>query len=199
MAEILRVTINWTGFVGAPGYTNLYFRDFTAGAVDQAMADGAVAKTDVWVNAWLSSLPTTVTIGVDPTVEVIEETNGELQGFFTTVPEAPSIATAIGAYSAASGACVNWYTNGVRNGRRIRGRSFMVPLGGAGLQSDGTIDQTKLTALRTATNTFISATGSGDLGVWSRPTPGEPDGGVWYVVTSATIPDKVAVLRSRRD
>jgi hypothetical protein len=205
-----RVTINWTGFLGAPGYTNLYFRDFTgSGEPDQAVADGAVAKVHTWIQAWDDGLPNTVTLTVDPSVEVIEETTGEMTGFFTTVPGSPNVGGSIGPYSAASGACVNWYTNGIRNGRRIRGRAFMVPIGSNGMENNGTLNGTALTSWRTATAVLIDGTGTGDLGVWARPTPilnpdGTPTGehnpdGEWSVVTSYSIPDKAAVLRSRRD
>ena len=75
----------------------------------------------------------------------------------------------------------------------------MVPLGGNGLDVSGTLDNTRLTAWRTATTALIAAAGVGDLGVWGRPTaPGATDG-VWAVVKSFTIPDKAAILTSRRD
>lgn len=199
MTEMLRVTVNWTGFNGAPGYTNLHFRDFTEGPVDQAMADGSVAKVDSWIANWQSSLPSTVKFQVNPQVQRIEDTTGDLVGFFNTTPAAQRTGTGTGSYSAASGMCFNWYTNGVRNGRRIRGRTFVVPVAGNALGPDGTLDDTKVTGLRTATASLLSATGSGDFGVWSRPSgPGATDG-AWWLTTSFTLPDKVAVLRSRRD
>lgn len=200
MAGMARVTVNWTGFVGAPGYTNLYFRDFDGGgAITQEIANGAVAKTDVWLDTWVASLPSSVSILVDPTVEVIEETTGALTGFFTTSPDTARTGASTGAYSAVAGACVNWYTDNVRNGRRMRGRSFIVPLGSAGLATNGTLDDAKLVTWRTATATFIDGVGVGDLGVWGRPSaPGATDG-VWSVVKSFSIPDKTAYLSSRRD
>ena len=210
MAGMARVTIDWTGFLGAPGYTNFYFRDFQgAGEIDQAIADGAVAKVHTWIQAWDDGLPNTVTLTIDPSVEVIEETTGELIGFFTTVPGSPNVGGSTAPYSAASGACVNWYTDGVRNGRRVRGRTFMVPIGSNGMENNGTLNGTALNGWRTASATLIAGAGVGDLGVWARPTPildvdGNPTGehnpdGIWYAVTSYTIPDKAAVLRSRRD
>lgn len=199
MAEILRVKINWTGFVGGPGYTNLYFRDFTEGATDQAMADGAVAKTKTFLTSVQNYLPTAVITGVDPTVDRLEETTGELQGFFTTSPGAAVAGGQAGVYSAASGACISWGTNGVRNGRRIRGRTFIVPLGGSQYGSDGTLSDTMVTALRNAATALRAETGAGDLGIWARPTaPGAADG-VWYFATTSNVKDKVAILRSRRD
>lgn len=199
MAQILKCTINWTGFNGAPGYTNLFFRDFTEGPVDQAMADGAATKADTWLGAWDDYLPASVAVQVSPTMEAIEETTGELQSYFTVAAKPLRQGAGTGAYSAASGAVVNWYTNGIRNGRRIRGRTFMVPIAGNGLDTAGTLNDTARAAWTTATTALTSATGSGDLGVWSRPSaPGAADG-VWYFVSAFTIPDKVAVLRSRRD
>jgi hypothetical protein len=200
MTQMAKVTINWTGFSGAPGYTNLYFRDFTEnGQIDQAIASGAAAKVDNWIGGFQSRLPTTVTVQTDATVEAIEDTTGELQGFFNVTPAAARVGTGTGNYSAASGAVVNWYTAGVVRGRRLRGRTFLVPLAGSALDTNGTINNTELTALRTNTTTFINETGAGDLGVWSRPSaPGAADG-TWFAVNSFTIPDKVAVLRSRRD
>ena len=199
MAEIIRVKIDWTGFIGAPGYTNLYFRDFTEGAVDQSMADGAVVKTDIWLDAYASSINNTVSYVINPTVDILEETTGELQGFMTVAPDTARVGSQTAAYSAVSGGCINWYTNGVRNGRRVRGRTFMVPLAANAYATDGTLDATKLTTFRAANLALISPTGSGDLGVWSRPSGPEATDGAWYFATATTMADKAAVLRSRRD
>jgi hypothetical protein len=199
MVEMARVTVNWTGFNGAPGYTNLYFRDFETNGIDQAIADGAAAKVDTWLGAWDDFLPPSVAVQVDPTVEVIEATNGALLRFITVPAKPLRQGAGTGSYSAASGAVVNWYTDGVRNGRRIRGRSFMVPLAGNALATDGTLSDTALTTWRTATTTLISATGAGDMGVWARPSAPAATDGSWTAASAFTIPDKAAVLRSRRD
>jgi hypothetical protein len=199
MADLARVTINWTGFVGAPGFTNLYFRNATPGIIDQAVVDAAVLRVDNWIGGFQSRLPTTVTCQTDSTVEVIDDTTGELQEFVNATVAAARVGTGTGNYSAAAGAVCNWYTNTVRNGRRIRGRSFLVPLAGSALGPDGSLDNTNLTGLRTNTATFVTQTGAARLVVWGRPTaPGASDG-VSAEVVSFTIPDKTAVLTSRRD
>lgn len=199
MAQIGRLKINWTGFIGAPGFTNLYFRDFTPGDLDQAMAEGFMAKTDAWLDAWVPSIPSVVSILVDPTVDVLDEETGALQDFMTIAPDTTRFGSGAGAFAAPAGACVNWSTNGVRNGRRVRGRTFMVPLVGLATESNGTLATAHLTTLRAATTTFISPTGTGDLGIWSRPTVADPSGGIWHAVSSFNLPDKIAVLTSRRD
>lgn len=198
--DMLRVKVNWTGFVGGPGYTNLYFDDPAGGFHTQEAADAVVAATDIWLDAWASSIPVGTSILVDPTVESVHDTSGDMYAFWSTVPDGVRAGASAGGYSAAAGACVNWYTNGIRNGRRIRGRTFMVPLGGSALDATGTIDNTKLGIVRTATETFLGPViGAVQLGVWSRPSlPGVEDG-EWHATTAYTIPDKTAVLTSRRD
>lgn len=200
MVEIAKVTINWTGFAGAPGYTNLYWRDFETSGLDQAIIDGAVTKTDTWISSVQSRVPTSVRLRVNRQVEIIESTTGQLTRFMqATADTTERVGTGTGAYSAASGLVVNWYTDGVVRGRRVRGRTFIVPLAGNALDTDGSIAAAALTGMATATTTLISNTGVGDLGVWSRPSaPGATDG-QWFSTTSFTIPDKAAVLRSRRD
>lgn len=199
MAQIIQAKINWTGFVGAPGYTNLFFRDFSGGTVDQAMADGAVSKIAAFVTAVKPYLPSNVSLGIDTTFNVLEETTGELQGFLNGGSNTPNPGTGTGTYSAASGACITWTTTGVRNGRRIRGRTFLVPLVGTAYDSDGTLAPGARTALVNAATALSSPTGAGDLGVWARPTaPGATDG-IWTVVSASSVRDKVAILTSRRD
>lgn len=199
MPEILRVKINWTGFVGAPGYTNLYFSEFVSEGYTQAHADGAVAKAVSFVNGIKTYLPNVVTIGVDPTVEIVQADTGQLVGFFTTAPAAPSAGTASGTYSAASGVCFSWGTNGVRNGRRVRGRTFVVPVAGAYYDLDGTINNTAATSLRATGAALLATGGVTDFGIWSRPSSKGATDGVWHAAETATLKDKVAVLRSRRD
>lgn len=197
---MIRVKINWTGFVGGPGYTNLYFDDPGESFPTQAEFDGVVAIVDTWLDNWQASIPQAVNFLVDPTVELVHASSGEMYGFGSTSPDTARTGADVGKYSAAAGAVCNWYTNGIRNGRRIRGRTFMVPLGSGAMDTSGTIDNTRLTTLRAATATFIdAASNSYELGVWSRPSAPGVEDGEWHPVTAFTIPDMTAVLTSRRD
>lgn len=200
VTELIKVTVNWTGFSGAPGFTNLYFRDFSEGPVTQAMVDGSLNRADLFFSSVQTRVPNTVSLQVQNTVQIIEATNGELLRFMTGPAKTVRVGSGTGSYSAASGAVVNWQTDGVRNGRRIRGRTFLVPVAGSVLSANGTLDDTHRTSLTTAGLTLYQASADqGVLGVWARPTaPGATDG-EWSAVTSHNVPDKVAVLRSRRD
>jgi hypothetical protein len=198
---MLRVKSKWTGFNGAPGYTNFYFRDFSAGnEPTQAQADGAVARTSTfWANV-KSRFPTNVTVQVQGDVEVVEETTGEMKSVFSVTPPVAHVGSATSSiYSGPVGAVINWRTDGVRNGRRVRGRTFLVPIANENFAVDGTLDNTKQASILSAAVALADSTGTPDLGVWARPTsPGATDG-AWWLVKAATVPDMAAVLRSRRD
>lgn len=200
MGRIIRVKINWTGFVGSPGYTNLHFEPTNeADPWSQPMVDAAVAKVQAWLVAQRPYLPAVVTTGIDPQIAELDEQSGRIEAFWTVVPAASAPGTFNGNYSAASGYCISWSTGGVWNGRRIRGRTFVVPLGSNALATDGTIDTGALVDFRARAVTLTSPDNNTRLVVWRRPTNEViPDGGA-YAVTGSTVRDKVAMLTSRRD
>lgn len=191
---ISRVTALWTGFNGAPGYTNFFF----ATAADASVADSLTAAVRTFFGDLTSMLPDSVTINVSGEVALIDEGSGVLESYVNANAEPTSVTGAQpGAFSAPSGAVVNWNTDTVNRGRRVRGRTFLVPLSNAVYQSDGTISNSYLPDLREAAATLMTNTVGTPLVVWSRPRDGS--GGVSAIVTSAGVPDMAAVLRSRRD
>lgn len=204
MVQMLRVRSEWSGFSGAPGFTNFFFRDFTAGTpggddFDTAAAQAATAKTFQFWDGIQNLLPTVVRIDVDSQVDVIESTSGDLVNSFSPLPEAPVAGDAAGPYSGASGAVINWRTAGIRNSRRIRGRTFIVPLSNGAYGSDGQLTPATRGTLQTAANALASSNGFPDLGVFARPSSSTVEDGDWSVVTSASVPALAAILRSRRD
>lgn len=209
MAPILRVKARWSGFTGSPGYSNFYFRDFADGAFTDTVADAAGDRVESFFLAIQNLFPTAVKITVQSDAEVIEETTGDITQILSTGTRAAVSGTAAAAaYSGASGCVVTWRTNGVVAGRRVRGRTFLVPTANVAYDLDGTLQNSTVTTLQTAANALINQTGTPDLGVWARPHKARtsPTGeaiparqGIWHVATSATIPDKVAILKSRRD
>lgn len=207
--EIAKVVINWTGFAGAPGFTNLYFNDFTEGTITQAIVTGARTRCDALLMAILPAFPNTVSATVDSTVEIIDVASGDLIRIMSGPAFTIRVGSGTGSYSAASGAVVNWTTGGIVQSRRVRGRMFLVPLAGSSYATNGTILETMRGTLNTAINAFLApGSNQGLVGVYSRKSKqhlnkkGETvpaHDGAWFPVQSFSIPDKVAVLRSRRD
>lgn len=99
------------------------------------------------------------------------------------------------AYPAGVGACINWMTDGIVNGRRVRGRTFVVPLDGTRYDTDGTIEPTALSILRTAASDLLTACGEHFV-IYHRPVDGA--GGSAHAVTDYSVADRVSTLRSRR-
>lgn len=192
--DILRITARWTGFTGAPGYSNFFFAG-GGGLISDAQQ---VANRVISAFSDLSSiLPEDVRITLEPEAAVIDSDTGVATSFEQIDTAADAEGIAPGSYSAASGAVVNWRTNDVRFGRRIRGRTFIVPLSSIAYADDGTLGNSALGALRNFADTMIGGDLDSEFGVWSRPRDG--GGGVFATATSYSVPDMAAVLRSRRD
>ena len=93
------------------------------------------------------------------------------------------------------GARVEWITGVVFNGRRVRGRTFLVPLAKSRFEGPGMLTSGCVSVLQAAASALVSAT---DLRIWSRPSgaPGALGGSA--LVSAAVVPDQVSWLRSRR-
>ena len=189
---IYRATATWTGFVGAPGYTS-WFAD------DSGTPANLITGLKGFFDAMTPWLPTDVTVSVPDTYDELDETTGTLIAS-GTAPIAPGefVGERTEVYSAPAGACVTWVTDDVVAGRRVRGRTFIVPLSSYATALDGSLGATALTDIRTAASDAITAMG-GAFCVWHRPTTAAPASGSAHPITSFNVRDRVAVLRSRRD
>ena len=212
--NILKVKLAWTGFQGGPGVSNFYFGDFTdqpAWIPTQAMVDAAAVAVTTFATALQDYIAPTVRLQVQQDCDLIQDSDASIQGSFTAAAQGvkPSTAQSGSAYSAASGAVIDWKTAEVRNRRRIQGRTFLVPLAQTAYESDGTIAGGALNAFGTAAAALVNGTGYPDFGVWSRPRKAKgPDGkptgpvlpnGQFAIATAVKVPDMSAVLRSRRN
>lgn len=196
--DIYRVTARWTGFTGAPGYSAFHFASgFLDGGLLGDEAELLANRVADAFEALAPSLPSNVRINIDPEVPIIDSDTGMIQSFNTIEPPSQISGDGTGGYAGPTGAVVTWRTDDVRGGRRIRGRTFLVPLTSQRYENDGTLTISALNDLRAFADAMIGNALEGDFGVWSRPVGGS--GGVFASVTNATIPDMAAVLRTRRD
>ena len=154
MPQLWRVVSEWTGGRIGTGYTNMFFA--TGVSTQQAAADAVRA---FWSKAYSvgAGLPVGVQIQVRGVVDTVEETNGELTGSDAITTPAVLAGSDSTRYAAVAGACVTWRTGDFVGGRRVRGRTFLVPVGGQMLQADGTLDTTFLGFINTAASDLIAA------------------------------------------
>ena len=192
----------WSGAPGLPGYTNFHFFGVTE---TPAEADALAVRMRAFflqINGFMSNA---VTVSIRPIFENVNEVDGRLQSEVTaTTVGAPVAGNYGGTLSAAAGAVVNWNTSTIQFGRRVRGRTFLVPMGGGLFAADGTLETTSRNTLQDAAAGLALA--APVMVVWSRPReaavgpPAEPARlGTVNLVTGVTVPDLAAVLRSRRD
>ena len=181
-----RVKVQWTGWPGAPGVSTFY--------VSTTITDLAPLRT-FFAALSASYLPSGLTLAFPSTGDVIDEATGLITGAWSGPAAADVVGGAAGSYPGNAGAVVSWRTTLLVAGRRVRGRTFLVPLANAAYQSDGSLSTAFLTTANGAAATLIS-TWAGGLKVWSRPRP--TIAGAQATVLTGTVPDLAVSLRTRR-
>lgn len=191
---ITRVTATWTGLPGLPGYSNFFFD----GAATPESLTGVRDDIRAAFSAIAAYLPANTVVSTSGEHAILDEGTGALIDY---VASAGSVLTVVGTgagnYSAPSGAVVNWNTQTVNRGRRVRGRTFLVPLVNNAYDPTGNLATPAIVAIQNFAELLIGAGAENTFGVWSRPENGA--GGVFGAATSYRVPDMAAVLRSRRD
>lgn len=183
----------WSGTTGGSGVSVLTARLGAAADLEQFVqyfADSVRA----FYGAVTARLPNEVSISFPGEVQAFDTVTGQLTAVHPVTAPANTAGTATGGYAHASGARIDWTTESIVNGRRLRGRTYMVPCAASDFGADGRLGSTAINAWTTAANTLISNMNlQGSLAVWSRTH------GLLADVSGVRIPALGAVLRSRRD
>lgn len=198
-----RVNCAWQNWPGAPGLTTLYVTDATQTKIDAIRT---------FFNALAGMIPSGLTIQVPASGDELNIGDGTIAATWS-VATTPTVVTGsgAGAYAGNAGAVIHWLTTAVINGRRLRGRSFIVPIISTQFESNGSLTSAAISTLTTAA-TNLSTTLGTSLVVYSRPVfahtkydpkTGTPTavpsrGGSTASVTGIRVPDLAVSLRSRR-
>jgi len=200
MTDVYTVTAIWNGFTGAPGYTRTRFQLLNT----QADIDTAVAKLRTYFSTIAAYISTGHSVKVQQTVMIHDMATGLLTGevLATTDPVVVSGTSSTATWAAGVGAYVTWKTNMIFNGRRVQGRTFLVPLRGV-QDTDGTLLNAARTTLQTASDTFASQAPQPCIWAkqWDHTNPDKPHqvGGALGPISQAIVPDFTGILRSRRN
>ena len=155
----------------------------------------AVESLHTFWGAIQALIPADVDLQVENAGDIIEDTTGALTGAWTATPVAVVSGSSGDRYAAPAGAVVNWLTETIGGGRRLRGRTFLVPLASGRFQNDGSVDDDGRVIIQEAATALI-AEQSASFVIWHRGTGSNGSDGL---VTAARVSDMVAVLTSRRD
>lgn len=188
MTDLARVRVAWQGWPGSPGVSTFYL----ANSPTQLHIDAIRA----FFNSLAGSLPTGLTITVPASGDIIDDASGLIVNSWAVVTP-PTVVTGTGAgnYAGNAGAVCHWLTSTVLNRRRIRGRTFLVPLVSTAYDTAGSLSSTLITSISAAAATLTSALGT-NFRVWHRPANGAA--GTNGTVTGFRVPDLAVSLRSRR-
>lgn len=177
----------WSGFTGAPGYTIQY----------GLPGGNGVANLRGLFEGIKQYLPSIVRITYPSSGDVINQTNGQVTGQWTATGQPQTVATGTGGFAAGTGLHINWITQTFVGGRRLTGRTFIVPVTVGCYSADGTLDNTVLSTIQTSVNTFIAAS-AGNFVIWHRPTSKGANDGLSATVTQGIVPDRVSRLKNRQ-
>lgn len=197
---LLRTKIKWTIPGAGTAYSVMHFTTNSASTPTQADADDTVAALGPFLDSFKANLPNVVKMDIMPDVEEINEDTNKLIGVWSVAPGAQRVggAASTSGWASAAGAVISWTTPGIRNSRRIRGRTFIVPLSNECWDIDGTMKSVELTRINTAATGLRSRSSVTQFAIYARPTaPGATDG-IAYPALAHRVPDFPAILRSRR-
>lgn len=168
----------------------------------------AVASVRAFWSGIAGNFPAGTSIQTENSGDIIEDSTGDLTGAWTA--EAVMAVAGVGPteHAAPCGLQIRWDTAIVVHGHRLRGRTFVVPISNTNYQADGTIVEGSRAATLVVAEALLAAQNA-SFAIWHRPRLARPaDGSVPAVearvgssalVTAASVPNKVVVLRSRRD
>jgi hypothetical protein len=200
------VRTHWSGTSGGPGITQIALLGATGGIWNPGGEQAAVNAMRAFWDSLKTYLPDELTLTVSPVVDYYDTATGELLGSnIAATPPGVVIGTSATSYAGGSGFKVTWETGQIRDGRRVRGATYVVPASSSVFTSAGVISATPKAAVNTAAGTFISAITAGTMSVavWSRPREATEDlparDGAAFQVSTGVCSSKSAILRGRRD
>lgn len=191
---VIEYRVNWDGPIGGPGVTVFHGRTVTGG-VDSIAAEELAGKAHEFFNALGALIPAGYVLEFPGEAVELNTTTGALEDVYTFDPPDDVVCSGGGDWAAPVGMRVEWRTDAIVAGRRLRGRTFIVPITAAAFDATGSPDSTSIGLVSTAAAEFYDEDpiGNVDPGVWSRTH------GILADITGHVVPDQATVLRSRRD
>lgn len=189
MANLKRVRCDLTGTgVVGPSVATFYFT---------STATGFPADLQTFFQAIKGNFPSGLVITVPNQGDLIDVSNGVLQGGWTDSGGSTTSGTGSTTFAEGSGLRIRWGTGALRNGRKITGTTFVVPAVSAAFTTGGLVAGATVTANVAAGNALIAAQAVNFV-LWSKPHSKAAADGSSHAITSCACPVQPTQLRSRR-
>lgn len=197
------VRTEWSGTSGGPGVTQMAVYGDVGGAWGASSSQAAVNAVRQFWDSLKALLPDELKLQVSPVIDDYDTVSGDLVGSYVaaTAP-VQVVGTSAQSYVGGAGAKITWNTGQIRNGKRVKGSTFIVPIASTVFGPTGTVSAGSILTINTAAAAMLSqlAAGGSTMAVWSRPgPPSKPRAGFSTQVISGTCNVKSAILRGRRD
>lgn len=193
---VIEYRVKWGGgAITGPGTSVFHGRVTTLGS-EGAAAEDLAGRVQALFTALASKFPSGITWSFPGEALALDVTTKALEDVLTFTAPAQVVSTATSSgYSRAAGARIDWLTPSIVSGRRLTGRTYLVPIAGPHMAADGTLESTSITSILAAANAYKDPAVFTDVqpAVWSRTH------GILADITAARVPDMSTVLRSRRD
>lgn len=187
MTVLDRYRVLWSGFPGGPGVSTFY----------NVPGNNLLDELHTFFAAIADRLPNNVTLTFPNAGDSIEDTTGAIVGSWSVAAQANVVGSGATVYAAPVGVHVRWLTNTIINGRKLQGRTFIVPVIGQET-AQGAPDAVLVNDVKAAADALVAVVGG--LSIWHRPFPNPAAAnGASGPVTGAVVQTKFSVLRSRRD
>lgn len=178
-----------TGVDGGPYYITGYFDP----AVGTAQQNAQAWHTFTLPGPTAGDIPIQTTYTTGPEVQIVEAATGNVVGVDTITPITITGTGNFDKEPPMTQFLVRWLTGFYAGGRQIRGRTFLPGVtNGAVNPNTGRPTDGARNGRQAAAQTLINSANA-ELLIWSRKN------GQAVVVTSSSVWEKFAVLRSRRD
>lgn len=191
---VLEYRVNWQGPTGGPGVTVLHGRPSDL-ISDQDAANELSERAHAFFSELTALVPSGYTLSFPGEVVELNTTTGALEDVYAVPPQANVVMVGGGDWGAPAGARIEWRTSAIVAGRRLQGRTFIVPITALAFDTSGTLDPEAITALTNAAEEYLTGgtPDQVDPCIWSRTH------GILADITAYLVPDEVTILRSRRD
>lgn len=183
-------TARWQGARVGAGASVFHFESIAG----PTAAAGLATAVRTLMQSLAGTLPNDVQISFDTEVRELAN-DGTLIDVYPVTPPASVTGAGTTAFANGTGILVRHSTGVILNGRRILGRTFLVPVTGNSFADNGDVLGATQTTVNNAFATFItnSATAGANFAVWSRA-----NAAVAPVVSSSAV-SRPTTLRTRND